>query len=627
MATIIAVHGTWAHVDVPRDVPASERGRYDSALQWWEAGSPFETEMTTLVSGADGPVRVERFVWSGDNSETERRAEGARLYEHLLEYEARKEPYVLVGHSHGGSIVAEALLQASIARNPLPHLKRWLTVGTPFIALKPETFFFQRLSLTAKVAWVASWMLFLMFAVYAILALIQDGPGLFTSFSRFVLITSGVMMTLPIIAMYTLFRILDARGMSRHRPRTRKRAADMFEARWRALTHAEDEVVGGLGYLPQAQLAVFDRRFAVERITFFSIIAMPLIYLLIISMPSVMLRIADLMRSQVYGEQLDPRVETELRTLRQNVPPPAPIIRTDTEMGPVAPSEEDRRELLRDYRDQRRALDDRYGGNVRTTERALRFKQRFFEEDGKPCPDNVLCGRGEDMRINSALILHLATDELSWSLGAEGLEDWSARGIAALLVPMILVPLVSILVAMLIMWTVRLAAMVVSLILSRSLNAATRHEVRRALFGNDTTSDVALGVLRRPMWIEREHPPIPETVGQFITAHSDREASLSITKFRRGIGRLNTRSDQEEAERVAEQYFTWRELVHAAYFEVPQFRTLIARIVAGTEGFGATPRFQADPSFATATLWMETIDTQVSLVEAITKTAERRPAA
>jgi hypothetical protein len=296
-------------------------------------------------------------------------------------------------------------------------------------------------------------------------------------------------------------------------------------------------------------------------------------------------------------------------------------------MGPVAPSEADREELIRDYRTQRRELDNRYGVDVTATERALRFKQRFFEEDGKPCPDRMLCGRGEDVRINSALILHIATDELSWALGAEGLADWSGRGVLTMLAPMILVPLVSILIAIVIMWLVRLLAMLVSLILSRSLNDATRHEVRRALFGNDTTAEVALGVLRRPTWIEREHPPIPATVGTFVTDYSDIEARQSITKFRRSIGRLDEASSQEEADRVTEQYFTWKELVHSAYFDVAEFRVLVARIIASTEGFGATPRFQADPAFAAATQWNETIETQVALVEAITRTAAKRSAA
>src|SRR6185437_183268 len=111
MATIITVHGTFAkptELD-PEGGPATE-------LQWWETPSMFENDIRGLIDSRDGRLDVTPFVWSGDNSEVERREAGIRLANVMRELEARSEPYCLVGHSHGGSVASYALLQCAARR-------------------------------------------------------------------------------------------------------------------------------------------------------------------------------------------------------------------------------------------------------------------------------------------------------------------------------------------------------------------------------------------------------------------------------------------------------------------------------------------------------------------------------
>ena len=133
MATIITVHGTFAHLG---GVP-SEEAAPGAEAQWWQRGSATEADIKTLVAGADGPVRMEPFVWNGDNSELERRKAGQALLRRMKALEKDSEPYCVIGHSHGGSVISSALLEAAAYKEPLNGLKQWITVGTPFV--KPAT--------------------------------------------------------------------------------------------------------------------------------------------------------------------------------------------------------------------------------------------------------------------------------------------------------------------------------------------------------------------------------------------------------------------------------------------------------------------------------------------------------
>ena len=106
----------------------------------------------------------------------------------------------------------------------------------------------------------------------------------------------------------------------------------------------------------------------------------------------------------------------------------------------------------------------------------MRFKQRFFEKDGKPCESGTLCGGGHDLSVNSGLLLHLATDELSWALGAADLADRRQRWFWSLLVPAVLVPVIVGLLALVLMLLIQSVATVISRVSSQFLNSD--HECR-----------------------------------------------------------------------------------------------------------------------------------------------------
>lgn len=130
---VIFVHGTFA---------SSEE---DSGTAWWQIGSDFWLAMEADLAGHAELVSDRTvFRWADDsNTESARHRAASQLLKYLQDFESRCVPYYLVGHSHGGSVIWEALKKSlSSGYNPLSrgageltHLLSWTTIGTPFIRM------------------------------------------------------------------------------------------------------------------------------------------------------------------------------------------------------------------------------------------------------------------------------------------------------------------------------------------------------------------------------------------------------------------------------------------------------------------------------------------------------------
>ena len=639
MATVITVHGTYAHS--PSGTTLGDKTASTTTnpadLQWWQPGSSFEQDMRELVdatpSMGSGKLDVKCFEWNGENSESARREAGSRLREELRALEARKEPYCLVGHSHGGSVIGWALLESGAKRDKLDGLKRWITVGTPFVSLQKEHSLFSRLDLMRKVVFVASLMLLLMFLIDVIVQLFAAGnvaeglDWLRRRGPQWGL--TAVLMSLPIFLLYFVLKWFDARTLHHYRRSVKARALEFYGGRWLSLTHTDDEAVQGLAFLPGAKLNFFDKQFAISAITTLSVFALPFIYVFAVSSPPMMLNLADLIKTHLYPTK-QVEAERELREVlsardnwyqqfqapRTRSPVAAPS-RTGTPVtaSPVvgrsaiqAPTEADRRATRTRYVELRKGLEAKHG-DLQTTERSLRFKRRFFENrDGTPCEGGRLCGRGRDVRVNSRLLLYLVTNEVTSAVVGDNSKLFDRRSIWATLVPALLVPVVFGLIALLIMLIIRGLAHGISHVISRLLNAITNAEVKRAVFGNDTEGEIAVGAVDRPTWIERSPPRLPAQLGDAVTAYSNGVASNSLAKFRRAIGQLASQEPKHTADSAITTYFTWKELVHASYFDVPEFRRLVAQAVSRAEGFAPSPRFRGEPDYTRTAQWLAEIE-------------------
>lgn len=604
MATIIAVHGTFAH-------DAEDGAAHDPSVepQWWQKDSALEKDLRDFVEPADGNLDVVRFSWSGLNSEVGRREAALELDKTLVELEKRNEPYCVIGHSHGGSVVSSALLESGARKRQLPNLKRWITIGTPFIGMRKERFLLTRLSLIRKVILVASLMLFLMFLVYLMATYLAGERMLFgRTFPRIMRVT-GVMTVLPAIIIGVLYYVLDARSLISYRPRVVKRTRAFFARRWLSLAHPDDEAIQGLTLLPSAKLSFFDPKFAVSSMTLLSVFALPVLYLFALTSAPTMVGLASWLKTHVYEQNTSPEAVAALKALREEL-----IIARKSEGAAAnddptvraAPTKE-RRQAWRDYRAKREELAKQYP-NLEAVERGERFNQRFFFRNGNECEGGELCGGGHDVAVNSGLLLHLVTDELSWALGAADLTDGRNRRVYAMAMPAVFVPLVFGLVALGLMLLIKWIATGFSRLSSQFLNRITNNEVKRAAFGNDTEGEIATGANDHPTWINGSPARLPAALADIITDYSNVAASQSLAKFRRAIGQIASARPEHTADTAISTYFTWKELVHSSYFDVPEFRKLVAQAISRTEGFAPSQRFKSDPDFSRTAKWLSEIE-------------------
>lgn len=611
MATIVTVHGTYAHFVGPADAPAP------AELQWWQTGSRWEEHLRQLVDAKDGTLDFVPFEWSGENSETARRKAGSELLKLLAELEDRKERYCLIGHSHGGSVIASALVNSVAKGRQLDGLEKWITVGSPFVHLRKERYLFSRLTLPRQVVFVASLMLLMMFLFY-IGGQLLDGTLFGRGHNQLLrLAFSATMMSLPFIFFYTFLRMLDVRRYFAYRPALIAEAKTRYAERWLPLNHEDDEAVQGLKLLPKVKLSFFDKGFAVPMLTLVAIFVLPLAYLYIVTSPTLMVAIGDLLKTRVYDvaqyRAADPAIDTmrakmdALRSQLRQARVTAETSALDATRAESARQEADA--LLKQLRDMRRSLQERHPAYAQVM-RAQRFKQRFLERNGQPCEGGMLCGGGHDFRLNSALLFHIVTDELASAFIDEDLGWGPAVGFLRIALPIVLVPVAFALLALAILMIVQLIARYLSIGISSGLNGLTRHEITRSALGNDTVGEIALGADSRPAWLSLSYPFLPSELGDKITEHSNQVSCRSLAKFRDAISTLAFAATEESKAGLITSYFTWQELIHTSYFEVPEFRKLLSYEVGLADGFATREAFSSDPDYARAMAWHSALQPQ-----------------
>jgi hypothetical protein len=157
---VLLVHGTFSFDESNNASPANPN-------RWWQRGSTFCVALDSMISPkglcapagldsltirpwwhwlwtkfvgetAPNPAPEAVFHWSGDNRESARRAAGQLLLDHMRQFDALGVPFHVVAHSHGGSILWEALFRAEREGKPLGQLASWTTVGAPFIRFRTD---------------------------------------------------------------------------------------------------------------------------------------------------------------------------------------------------------------------------------------------------------------------------------------------------------------------------------------------------------------------------------------------------------------------------------------------------------------------------------------------------------
>lgn len=114
---IITVHGT-------NDADVRAEG-----TRWWQVGSAFSVRLAWELAARGVHGAVTRPVrWSGANSDFDRLQGAEAVARAIKQAEEEQRPYAVIGHSHGGNVIMEALPRVGNA----PRLGAVATFGTPF---------------------------------------------------------------------------------------------------------------------------------------------------------------------------------------------------------------------------------------------------------------------------------------------------------------------------------------------------------------------------------------------------------------------------------------------------------------------------------------------------------------
>ncbi len=271
MATIVTVHGTFSSGPLEGE-------------KWWQLGSGFASGIPQLIEGADRRLVVEPFVWDGYNSETARYAAGARLAARLQALDASGEPFVVIGHSHGGSVLSAALLNAARSKQPLANMRRWITVGTPFLKTQRQRFLFSRLGILGKAIYLTLLTFLLLGVLIALGGSVEAEPVAWVMLMATFLV--------PIGLFYGLLGFQERRRSLRFNRRGLGFAEQHFADRWLSLWHAKDEAVKCLKAVKRVDVKIFPRHFAASALNLLVIGFIPLLCVLTLNSQSAMNAIA-----------------------------------------------------------------------------------------------------------------------------------------------------------------------------------------------------------------------------------------------------------------------------------------------------------------------------------------------
>ena len=255
MSVIVTVHGTFA--------AGPEHGD-----KWWQKDSAFQRQINEWVSATGGELRYMPFQWDGKNSEISRRAAGKALAKKLSEV---TEPTVLVGHSHGGSVIQHALAAAKQNNINLDHIQRIITVGTPFLTFAPSRFLFATLGPWGKSLSLATMLVFLILLAGATSRSFYPETVLNTqkyldlqakaiTYDPSTGVVGAVSAIVLLVILYWIYKRFRRRRLNRT-VQLLKESQVAFASRTTCFQHPADEAILGLRAGTQRPLEIFQAKF------------------------------------------------------------------------------------------------------------------------------------------------------------------------------------------------------------------------------------------------------------------------------------------------------------------------------------------------------------------------------
>ncbi|MGD9668399.1 MAG: esterase/lipase family protein [Hyphomicrobiaceae bacterium] len=215
---VLTVHGT-------NDADPSDAGQ-----RWWQKGSVFAQSLVAEL-GQRGMARVEILPvhWSGANSDSDR-LQGARTLAAAIDTLSKTQrPFAIVGHSHGGNVVMEALGRAKGADG----LVGTVTFGTPF--------FVRRLKLVPRI--IAWSQILLGVTMTPILATYLATTVAYTGSVGIDKIIGGIIFFGLLLAFCLWALVSGLRTVSRERTVRRRLRSGVDPMRWLVIHSPRDEAM------------------------------------------------------------------------------------------------------------------------------------------------------------------------------------------------------------------------------------------------------------------------------------------------------------------------------------------------------------------------------------------------
>lgn len=143
--------------------------------------------------------------------------------------------------------------------------------------------------------------------------------------------------------------------------------------------------------------------------------------------------------------------------------------------------------------------------------------------------------------------------------------------------------------------------------LSNQLDGLATTQVRAAAFGDDIQGEKASLAFHSPASFATppKTPELPRELSDQISEFSDQRASETFAKLRRQLIELQEGSGNQNVVDWLTGSVTWRELIHTSYFEIQEFRKLVAYAVSQVDGFAPSDAFLADPDYPLVRAWFE----------------------
>lgn len=542
MATIITVHGTNASGPV-------------EGQSWWQKGGALERDLHRWVQAEAGELQFEPLIWDGRNSEASRFEAGGRLAARIVELEKSGSTFCLIGHSHGGSVIAHALVRASRGGRTLECMRRWITVGTPFIETKRLPLLFSRLGVTGVAAYlIFAYLLlaWLAFVTSSILLLVSS-RGLRNPEFDIIIMPLGAIFLAGIY--WALHRLQPAKlRLSWHRGAAA--FEERFAASWLALWHRDDEAIRGLRVLSDIRLEPFERTFASPVLAFGSLLLLPVIMYALSHLNQYESLVANI-------QSWNPGFE------------PAKACPNQPDWAGLLPADANCVDAFKQFARNNLAI--------------------------IVWPAQLLFALLPYAHVNPTGIRSFDLSVLAGVLAAGALIGFVGLWLLGMLMHRVVLVL----------------AGTISAAISWMLNRFTQVQLLRLGYGSDTIGERAYSAREHPPWLVAPVPPLPRELGAEISRISDEAAAAAIGNLRSAIGAIAfSEADYNPADFVS-KYLTWRELVHTNYFNVERTRKLVAYAITQSKGFHPATALLEDADYPMIVRWYEELTARPQTVSAL----------